>query len=232
MLHLRQSGGLWVTLYGMRTQSIVSGRPRILVLDDDALFCRGVRRALSASADVVAASTRAEADAALADGGWAGFIVELSLRDGSGLDWLALVRARGDVAPALVVTRVCKRSSINRAFRLGAGYLCKPFKADALRPFEKEVLRSNELADARRPLRSGPVRFATLAAEFGREHGLTRCETEIVVASLAGSSRAEIVTQRCVSMNTYKTQVKGILRKVGAGSLRALRDRLLGELDG
>jgi DNA-binding NarL/FixJ family response regulator len=192
---------------------------RILMLDDDALLRRAVRRALSRAAPVVGVRSCADADAALRDGGWIGFILELSLPDGSGLEWLAGVRAQGECAPALVVTAVCKRSLVNRAVELGARYLCKPFRAEALRAFERDVVPYAQ--------RHAHDRLAGVTAALSREHGLTRTETEIALAALQGTPATAIAEERGISMNTYKTHVKGVLRKVQADSLRQLRERML-----
>jgi DNA-binding NarL/FixJ family response regulator len=208
----------------MSESLMARGAGRILMLDGDALLRRAVRRTLSRVARVVGVRSCGEADAALRDGFWMGFIVELSLPDGSGLDWLAGVRARGDCAPALVVSAVCKRAPVNRAFELDARYLCKPFRAAALRAFEGDVVLHAE--------RHERDRFAGITAALTREHGLSRAETEIALAALQGAPAREIAEERGVSMNTHKTQVKNALRKVQAESFRQLRERVLRNLRG
>jgi DNA-binding NarL/FixJ family response regulator len=201
---------------------MANGVGPILMLDDDRLLVRAVRRALSRVARVVGVRSCGEANAALRDGGWMGFIVELSLRDGSGLEWLAGVRAQGDCAPALVVTAVCKRAPVNRAFELGARYLCKPFRAEALRAFEGDVVRHAQ--------RHERDRLAGITVALSRQYGLTRTETEIALAALQGARAREIADERGISMNTYKTHAKGALRKVQADSFRQLRERVLREI--
>ena len=59
--------------------------------------------------------------------------------------------------------------------------------------------------------------------------GLTGSEQEIVAAAVAGVSPQEFITGQGISMNTYKTQVRSALRKTGAETVGALRDRVLRE---
>jgi DNA-binding CsgD family transcriptional regulator len=74
------------------------------------------------------------------------------------------------------------------------------------------------------------------AMDFGEDvrrlaarHGLTPSESEVVLAAMIGLSRREVVRARAVSVNTHKTQVRSALRRIGAGSLRDVRDGLLRE---
>jgi len=64
---------------------MANGVGPILMLDDDKLLVRAVRRTLSRVTRVVGVRSCGEASAALRDGGWMGFIVELSLPDGRGI---------------------------------------------------------------------------------------------------------------------------------------------------
>ena len=78
--------------------------------------------------------------------------MDVTLPDGNGLDLLEEMRGGNAHAPALVVTAHCTQAFVNRAFSLGASYLCKPFLPDNLVTFAKRSPRtknSNVLSSAR-----------------------------------------------------------------------------------
>jgi len=190
---------------------------RILMLEDDGLQARAVQRTLKGLAKVTAVASCAAADEAISEGPWSGLFVDVMLPDGSGLEWLTSARRNGCEAPALVLTNLVDRTLINAAFDLRATYVCKPLEAKGLRDF----VGSLTLRDAT------SSQFGLLTAAALR--GLTGSEQEIVAAAVAGVSPQEFITGQGISMNTYKTQVRSALRKTGAETVGALRDRVLRE---
>lgn len=196
--------------------------PRILMLEDDVLHARAVQRTLKGLAKVTAAGSCAAADEAFVDGPWNGLFVDVLLPDGSGLDWLATARRNGCRAPALVLTNLVDRKLINEAFDLRATYVCKPLQPQGLRDFVGSLaLRSAENSQ-----------FGLLTESALRvlaSSGLTWSELEIVSAAVAGMSSHAFIEAQGISMNTYKTQVRSVLRKTGAESVGAIRDRVLRE---
>jgi len=190
---------------------------RILMLEDDGLQARAVQRTLKGLAKVTAVASCAAADEAISEGPWSGLFVDVLLPDGSGLEWLTSARRNGCEAPALVLTNLVDRTLINAAFDLRATYVCKPLEAKGLRDF----VGSLTLRDAT------SSQFGLLTAAALR--GLTGSEQEIVAAAVAGVSPQEFITGQGISMNTYKTQVRSALRKTGAETVGALRDRVLRE---
>jgi len=190
---------------------------RILMLEDDGLQARAVQRTLKGLAKVSAVASCAAADEAISEGPWSGLFVDVLLPDGSGLEWLTSARRNGCEAPALVLTNLVDRTLINAAFDLRATYVCKPLEAKGLRDF----VGSLTLRDAT------SSQFGLLTAAALR--GLTGSEQEIVAAAVAGVSPQEFITGQGISMNTYKTQVRSALRKTGAETVGALRDRVLRE---
>ncbi|MFJ5489185.1 response regulator, partial [Hansschlegelia beijingensis] len=102
---------------------------RILVVEDDPLLMDGLRVGLAlAGATVDAASTRADAEAALATSSFDAVVLDRMLPDGSGLDLLKGLRAKGDHTPILLLTALDETA--DRVDGLDAGaddYLGKPF---------------------------------------------------------------------------------------------------------
>jgi len=190
---------------------------RILMLEDDGLQARAVQRTLKGLAKVTAVASCAAADEAISEGPWSGLFVDVLLPDGSGLEWLTSARRNGCEAPALVLTNLVDRTLINAAFDLRATYVCKPLEAKGLRDF----VGSLTLRDAT------SSQFGLLTAAALRV--LAASEQEIVAAAVAGVSPQEFITGQGISMNTYKTQVRSALRKTGAETVGALRDRVLRE---
>jgi len=195
---------------------------RILMLEDDGLQARAVQRTLKGLAKVTAVASCAAADEAISEGPWSGLFVDVLLPDGSGLEWLTSARRNGCEAPALVLTNLVDRTLINAAFDLRATYVCKPLEAKGLRDFVGSLTLRDATSSQFGLLTAAALRV--LAAS-----GLTGSEQEIVAAAVAGVSPQEFITGQGISMNTYKTQVRSALRKTGAETVGALRDRVLRE---
>jgi DNA-binding NarL/FixJ family response regulator len=193
---------------------------RILMLDDDGLQARAVQRTLKGVAKITAVGSCGAADEAMARGPWSGLLVDVLLPDGSGLEWLTTVRRNGCEAPALVLTNLLDRELINAAFDVRATYVCKPLAPKGLRDFVGSLTMHDRASG----------QFGLLAESALRvlgARGLTGSELEIVAAAVAGVSSRAFIEARGISMNTYKTQVRSVLRKTGAESVGELRDRVL-----
>jgi len=194
----------------------------ISVLERDAVFRRAIRRELSKVAAVMPMVSAHQADAALRRANpCVGIVLEEVLDCGSGLDWLASAREGGTSAPALIVASRSEPELVNRAYRLRAQYLCKPFEAADLRAFAADIatkdLGRKELRDV----------IAFELTHMAVRYALTFSEVAILRATLEGMARKEIVDARHVSENTHKCQVRTLLRKLRARSLGEVRDRIL-----
>ncbi len=200
-----------------------AARDAILLVEDDSLACAAIVRLLKSVTEVVTAGSVAEAREAFGAGVWRGLVVDVTLPDGSGLDWVAEVREYAAQVPILVLTAHCTQEFVNRAFSLRASYLCKPFPPDDLVGFARSA--SERHADDRKALGGMLERLA-------KQHQLTQRELEIVRAAAHGVASKEFVAGRGISMNTYKSQVRSVLRKIGATSLGEVRDAMLRELNG
>ena len=144
---------------------------------------------------------------------WAGFLIDVLLPDGNGLDLLAYAREQGHEAPALVLTAMHDAATINRTYELRGRYLVKP--ADAL-----GILRF--LNDA-----AHDPRKERFVREWARRYELTETEISILNSAIEGSERDQLAFERGVSTTTLKKHVNNLLRKTGDVSLLALAARLL-----
>ena len=190
-----------------------------LVVDDEPLTRGSLSRLLRPFGAVVTAASRAEACGALATrAAWSGFVIDLRLPDGSGLDVLAHARVRHSLTPAILLSGALEPEAVNGAFALAARCLCKPCPAECLRAFARDAV----LAE-----REVPQRVQVAVGELAARHSLTPAQAEIVLRTLQGVEQSEIVAARRVSKNTHKTQVRDILRKTRTLSLGELRDRVL-----
>jgi DNA-binding NtrC family response regulator len=106
----------------------------ILVVDDE----RSVREGLSAALRQAGYTPRvadslASARAALAEKRPACVLLDIRLRDGSGLDFLAELRSASPALPVIMATAYGDSDRTIRAMKLGAfDYVTKPFDLDAL----------------------------------------------------------------------------------------------------
>lgn len=126
----------------------------VLLVEDDELFARPLRRTLeSAGYAVVWAASAAEARACLAADGLALVVTDTGLSE---MDGLALTRLIKDVSPDLPVIVMTARGSSEAAavaMDIGAeGYLVKPFEAGELLMAMRRAL---ELGALRVELRRG-----------------------------------------------------------------------------
>jgi two-component system, OmpR family, response regulator QseB len=107
---------------------------RVLVVEDDPVLSDGLRAGLGmlgATLDVVA--NCADGRAALANAEFDALVLDVMLPDGSGLDLLADMRAKGDRTPVLLLTALDEVSDRIKGLDAGADdYVGKPFDLDEL----------------------------------------------------------------------------------------------------
>ena len=106
----------------------------ILVVDDDRAIREGLVRTLAASGFATrAAAGLGEARAALARGGVDGVLLDIRLKDGSGLDLLGELRGTHPGLPVVMATAYGDSERTIQAMKLGAfDYVTKPFDLDHL----------------------------------------------------------------------------------------------------
>jgi DNA-binding NarL/FixJ family response regulator len=189
-----------------------------LVLEDHVTLAHTLATVVRCVGDPHVAMTVEEGFDVLAERDeWNGFLIDVLMPDGNGLDLLAYAREQGHEAPALVLTALHDAATINRAYELRGRYLAKP--ADPL-----GILRFLSYA-AHDPLHDRFVR------EWAHRYGLTETEISLLKSATEGSERDQVAFERGVSTTTLKKHVNNLLRKTGDVSLLALAARMLRDRD-
>ena len=195
-----------------------------LIVEDDAAVARGLARWLSLVAPVECVGTVAAARAALGSKNWAGLILDLTLPDGSGFEVLTYARTLDLTLPALILTGHLNRDVANRSFDLGAAYVVKPIEKAQLEAFARHGRLSYAEPD---PSLNG--RAALVIEEWGRRHGLTAIEKDILTQGVRGSTRVQIAASRGTTESTIKSQIAGLKKKTKDRTLRHAVVRVLRE---
>jgi DNA-binding NarL/FixJ family response regulator len=190
-----------------------------LIVDDNALVRRALSCLLDRYGECSSAISATDAEQWIANGTlWDGFVIDVRLGDGSGLDVLATARRTHARTPAVVLSGNVDRDVVNRAAVLNARFVCKPCGTSELAPFVSDVLVQT----------TGDRLFA--ATERARHRwGLSPRETAIVEATLRGRSRDEYIRSSGISVNTFKTHVRRLLEKTDYENLASLAIDLLNE---
>jgi ActR/RegA family two-component response regulator len=116
---------------------------RFLVVDDDARVGRQLARVVRPFGEAVVAGSVSGAMALLdAHVAWRGFIVDLGLPDGSGLDVVTKARTAFPGVRAMVLTGHVEPKLINAVHDLGATYVVKPVDAARIKRFCQEIVEA------------------------------------------------------------------------------------------
>jgi DNA-binding NarL/FixJ family response regulator len=190
-----------------------------LVVDDEPLWHRQTTLALKAFGNVRSAGSVGEAQRVVAGGSaWLGFIVDLVLPDGSGLEVIESVREQGLDGPVLVLTSHNDHHHIRRAHELRAEFICKAAELASLESFGRRCIAH---------FWTQSDRIALMIDELANAHRLTCREIELVAANVAGMPRRLVAQSLGVSENTVKAQTRHLLRKLQLDSLASVSDRIL-----
>lgn len=209
---------------------------RLLIVEDDEMLRDGLTvglRLAGFTADAVASC--ADAEAALETGGFDGMVLDLMLPDGSGLDVLARLRARGSSLPVLLLT--ARDRSHDRVTGLDAGaddYLGKPFDLPELAARLRAILRRGEGRAAAQMEWNGlsldPARME--GRHKGRDLRFSRREFTILQAlmerpgAILGKPALEerlYGWQEDVESNTVEVHVHNLRAKLGSAFIETVR---------
>ena len=185
-------------------------RGPFLIVEDDRALARVLERMLEPYGSSRAAYDAVEGRSALRSApvnGWAGFVFDVELGNGNGLDLLREARTIYPDVPALVTTGGLCVDRVNGAARLSAHFVAKPFAAADLKAFVDDVLRTD---------------LSSLITRLSSDWGLTSRERDVVGAALSGQNGDVFVRAHAISRNTYKSHVRGVLQKSGFTNLKAL----------
>ena len=193
---------------------------RLLLLEDDDILGEGLRDFLRAEGHVVDWCRQLAHARALQHEMFDALLVDWQLPDGSGLQWLAARRARGDVTPALMLTARDRLDERIEGLDSGADdYLVKPFAPEELLARLRAVMRRS----------AGAVRCACLD---GRAAELTAREWAVLEALVlrAGRivSKAELEQlvlglDAVLASNALEVHVSALRRKLGHELVETVR---------
>ena len=201
---------------------------RLLLVEDNDRLAQLVVKGLSEAGFTVDRVARLdEAAAALATGKFDTVVLDLSLPDGDGGEWLRKRRAAGDKLPFLMLTARASTGDKVKGLNSGADdYLAKPFEMEELVARLKALLR--------RPggvlgltLELGKLSFDTVHRETavaGRRLSLSASELTLLELLLRRAGR--VVPRRLLEEGLY-----GFDDDVGPNSLEAHVSRLRKKLE-
>jgi NarL family two-component system response regulator LiaR len=197
---------------------------RVIVADDDPLVRRVLRDALERAGFVVMATTATGRETADAVGRHQPdlLVLDLVMPDGDGIDVIRWVRRTGDEIPIVVLTASNDDEAAILALRAGAmGYHSKdvalgdlPRALHAVIAGEAAISRSlgRMLIDRLRAMPNGQVGTRPVRS------ALSPREWEVLDLLCENNSTDEIATSLVLSIETVRSHIKSILRKLGVSS--------------
>ncbi|MBE0625775.1 MAG: response regulator [Burkholderiales bacterium] len=214
---------------------------KVLIAEDDAVMADGLTCSLRQAGYVVdCVGTGAEADSALARGGFGLLILDLGLPEMGGLEVLRRLRARKSPLPVLILTARDGVSHRVRGLDLGADdYLAKPFALSELKARVRALARRGG-AGVCGLLRHGELSYdqvGNVAEIRGTPLDLSARETDLLEILLQRAGRIvrkeQLVEHLCdwgeeVSANAIEVYVHRLRRKLEAGDVKIVTVRGLG----
>jgi len=208
------------------------GLGRALVVDSDPIWRGVVERALVAYGfcAVTAAASLEQARRELS-GEEDVIVTEVVVAHETCLAFVASAVERSRRARIVAMSDRAPRPQVFRLRDCGvSAYLEKPFAASALHDCLEMLVRPvsrSSLTTAQAAAPQGPGAWDAIVEErlyaYRDRFLLTSAEVDVLRMLLGGMRRAEIARDRCISINTVKTQVRSILAKSGATNVRELR---------
>lgn len=209
---------------------------RLLLIEDDPTLGEGLRDFLRADGHRVDWCARLADTEALRGEPYDAWLVDWQLPDGSGLDWVATRRARGDRTPALMLT--ARDRLADRVRGLDAGlddYLVKPFAPEELAARLRAVSRRSGAGAAQSRTAFGAVEVdlaARAAFVEGQRAELTAREWAVLEALVLRAGRIvpkadleKIVLgfESELASNALEVHVSALRRKLGRELIETVR---------
>ncbi|HEX5495209.1 MAG TPA: response regulator transcription factor [Mycobacteriales bacterium] len=213
---------------------------RVLLVDDHALFRRGLRATLELEPDISIVGEAGDRDGAVGDA--AELLPDVVLMDvrmprGSGIEACSAIRAAVPSTRIVMLTVSDDEADLYEAVKAGAtGYLLKEMDPDELASAIRAVHQGQSLLN--------PAMASKLLTEFtamARKSGpgpqipaprLTGREMEVLRLIARGMSNREIARELFISENTVKNHIRNMLEKLQLHSrmeavVYAVREKLL-----
>ena len=221
------------------------GRPepiRTLIVDDHALFRRGLEMVLDEEEDIELVGQASNGSEAVEKAGESlpdVVLMDIRMPRSSGID---ACRAMKEVAPSakiVMLTISDEEEDLFEAIRAGAsGYLLKDLPLDEVAETVRAVHGGQSLIN---PSMAGKLltEFATLAKRDGQERvqqvpapRLTEREMQVLKLVARGMNNRDIAKELFISENTVKNHVRNILEKLQIHSrmeavMVAVREKLI-----
>lgn len=198
---------------------------KILIVDDHALVRRGMGHVVRESfsdADVVEASSAAEAMEAMATTGADIALVDVRMPDLDGLELLHDMRERWPNVPVIMLTSFDHAHYVRRALAEGAaGYMLKDATPEDLEQAIKVALSGGGNVLSPRVIQNlfETVEGATTVENGDVHHratsSLTQRETDILALLSEGRSNRDISRALFLSEKTVKAHLAAVFRKLG-----------------
>ena len=198
---------------------------KILIVDDHALVRRGMSHVVRESfrdAEIVEASTAAEALEAMASKKMDVALVDVRMPDSDGLELLHEMKKRWASVPVIMLTSFDHAHYVRRALAEGAaGYMLKDATPDDLEQAIKVAISGGGNVLSPKVIQN---LFEATAADPSAPEGsrgarpagaLTQRETDILALLAEGKSNRDISRALYLSEKTVKAHLAAIFRKLG-----------------
>ena len=191
---------------------------RVLLVDDHPLFRCGVAQLIASQPDfeVVGEAASSDEGVSLATSLRPDLVLmDLNMRDGSGLDALKQIKDSGLETQVILLTVSDAEQDFIRAVRAGAeGYLLKGSEPEEILDKLRQAARGEAVfAEPLMSMLLGAMRDGT-PAPHTNEECLTTRERQILKLIAAGKSNKHIARELNISDGTVKVHVKNLLRKL------------------
>ncbi len=195
---------------------MVTRKSNILIVDDHALFRRGLKEILSEGPDfgqIDEAGSGAEAIAKFEAGRYACVLLDIFMPGENGIEIIQRLKAIRPDAHCLVLSMYSMEQYGVRAIKAGAaGYLTKNAAPDILKEAVRRICSGGKYIDN--------LLAETLAQEIqgvgGRPHDkLSNRELQVMVMIASGKSASQVARELFLSVKTIGSHRANILRKLG-----------------
>lgn len=196
---------------------------RVLLVDDHAVFRRGLRSVIDVEDDM---GVVGEVASVAEFGGYRPVradvaLVDVRLPDGSGIDLAAAILAEAPATKVVMLTVSDDDRDLYAAVRAGAvGYLLKEIAIDAVADAVRVAARGESSVSPKMATKlvAGFTQMSGAADAQGGSARLTRRETEVLGCVAEGWSNRRIADVLHLSENTVKNHLRNVCEKLGAHS--------------
>ncbi|MFM7225824.1 MAG: response regulator [Actinomycetota bacterium] len=212
---------------------------QVLLVDDHALFRRGLALVLAAEPDIEIvgeASHGAEAVDRAADLQPHVVVMDVRMPGMGGIEATRRIRQAQPATRVVMLTGSTEDDDLLGALRAGAtGYLLKEIAIEELAPAVRAIARGQALVSQSMAARL-VTEFNALSRRVDEQHDhaprLTDREIEVLRLVARGCSNKEIAAELVIAENTVKNHVRNILEKLQLrtrmeAALYAVRERLV-----